>query len=233
MSMTAAEKANFIARIGPLIQAEAKKRGYKVCSPAISQAIFESNWGKSILSAKYFNYHGLKCGAYWKGPSVNLKTKEEYSSGLVSIRDNFRVFASMEEGVKGYYDFISTNRYAKLKSCATPEEYALEIKKAGFATSSKYSETIMSYIKGYNLEQFDGKDINPYKLTTSLMKNGSRGESVKWLQYELNKHGANLKVDGIYGKLTELAVVLYQKDNKLLADGKAGPVTLLSLKNNQ
>lgn len=75
-----------------------------------------------------------------------------------------------------------------------------------------------------------GNQVNPYKLNTSLLMFGSKGESVKWLQFELNRYGFNLVVDGIYGKKTELAVVLYQKDHKLVSDGKAGPVTIMSLK---
>lgn len=229
---TATERANFIKKIGPLIQKEARDRGYKVCSPAISQAIFESNWGQSILAAKYHNYHGLKCGSYWKGPSVNMGTKEEYNGNLCSIRDNFRVFSSMEMGVKGYYDFLNTKRYDKLKYCNSAREYAEEIKKAGFATSSSYVNTIMKYINEYGLAEYDGY-INPYRLSTTLLVRGSKGESVKWLQFVLNMHGANLQIDGIYGPKTELAVCLYQKDHGLVTDGKAGPVTLLSLKNNQ
>ena len=161
---TAQQQREFIEAIGPLIQKEAKARGYKVCSPAISQAIIESNYGLSVLSARYFNFHGLKCGSSWKGPSVNLKTKEEYNSQLVSIRDNFRVFKSMEEGVKGYYDFISTKRYSNLKDASTAEEYLKLIKQDGYATSSSYVNTCMNMVNKHNLTSYDvdvGKPITP------------------------------------------------------------------------
>lgn len=236
MAVNATTRANFIAKIGPLIQAEAKKRGYKVCSPVIAQALCEGNFGESTLAKKYQNHFGLKCGSSWKGPSVNLKTKEEYTVGtLTTIRDNFRVYSSMEEGVKGYFDFVSTKRYANLKTAATPLEYCQNLKIDGYATSSKYVSTLMSYIKTYGLERFDGKVIeeNPYKRYASIMKQGSAGESVKWLQVELNKHGANLVVDGKFGIKTKLAVLLYQKDHGLVADGIVGPVTLLSLERNK
>lgn len=52
----------FISEIGPLISAEAKKRGYRICSTAIAQAIIESRYGQSSLAAKYHNYFGIKCG---------------------------------------------------------------------------------------------------------------------------------------------------------------------------
>lgn len=71
---------------------------------------------------------------------------------------------------------------------------------------------------------------NPYTLTSTLMKQGSIGESVKWLQYELNANGANLSIDGQFGKQTKLAVMLYQKDHGLVADGEVGSQTLYALK---
>lgn len=188
---TTQQQREFIEAIGPLIQKEAKARGYKVCSPAIAQAIIESNYGLSLLSAKYFNYHGLKCGSSWKGPSVNLKTKEEYNSQLVSIRDNFRVFKDMEDGVKGYYDFISTKRYANLKDANTPEEYLKLIKQDGYATSSSYVSTCMNVVLRHNLTVYDvdvGKPITPElieRVITGEYGNGSARENA------LTKEGYN------------------------------------------
>lgn len=71
---------------------------------------------------------------------------------------------------------------------------------------------------------------NPYLLTSTLLKEGSIGESVGWLQFELNRHGANLVIDKQFGKKTKLAVLLYQKNHGLVQDGIAGQLTLNSLK---
>lgn len=146
----------FINTIAPLIVAEGKKRGYSVFSTVIAQAIIESNSGKSILGYKYHNYFGMKCGSRWKGKSVNLKTKEEYTVGtLTTIKDNFRVYDSIEEGVKGYYDFISTKRYANLKESKTYVEYAENLKADGYATSSKYVNTLCTTVDVHNLTKYD------------------------------------------------------------------------------
>lgn len=152
--MSSAQAKAFIQKIGPLIQAEAKARGYKVCSPIIAQAVIESRYGESGL-AKYNNFFGLKCGSSWKGPSVNMKTKEEVNSALISIRDNFRTYPDMPAGVKGYFDFISTKRYSNLKSPETPEEYLRRIKADGYATSSSYVQTNLNCIKKYDLDKWD------------------------------------------------------------------------------
>ena len=233
---SSAQAKQFIQRIAPIIQEEAKKRGYQVCSPVIAQACIESAFGTSMLGSKWHNYFGMKCGSAWKGKSINLKTKEEYTVGtLTTIRDNFRVYDSMEDGVKGYFDFISTKRYVNLKSASTPKEYLELIKKDGYATSSSYVNTNMSCITKYDLDKYDWNNAqsvsNPYKLTDSIIKKGSKGESVKWLQYELNKHGYKLTVDGDFGVKTEAAVRDFQSKNKLVVDGIVGKNTIRSLTN--
>lgn len=233
---SSAQAKQFIQIIAPIIQEEAKKRGYQVCSPVIAQACIESAFGTSMLGSKWHNYFGMKCGSAWKGKSINLKTKEEYTVGtLTTIRDNFRVYDSMEDGVKGYFDFISTKRYANLKSASTPKEYLELIKKDGYATSSSYVNANMSCITKYDLDKYDWNNVqsvsNPYKLTDSIIKKGSKGESVKWLQYELNKHGYKLSVDGDFGAKTEAAVKDFQSKNKLVVDGIVGKNTIRSLTN--
>ena len=156
MGYSSAQAKEFINKIAPLIVAEGKKRGYKIFSTVIAQAIIESASGTSSLGYKYHNYFGLKCGSSWKGKSVNLRTKEEYTVGtLTSIRDNFRVYGSMAEGVAGYYDFISTKRYANLKSAQTAQEYAERLKADGYATSSTYVNTLVNTVKKYNLTKYD------------------------------------------------------------------------------
>ena len=148
----------FIETIAPIIKNEASKRGYRICSTIIAQAILESGYGKSLLASKYHNYFGMKCGSYWKGKSVNLKTKEEYNGKVVNITDNFRVYDNMESGVKGYFDFISTPRYEKLKKAKDYLEYANFIKECGYATSSSYVTSLTNLVNLYNLTVYDRKD---------------------------------------------------------------------------
>ena len=70
---------------------------------------------------------------------------------------------------------------------------------------------------------------NPYKLTHHLLKQGMKNESVKWLQFELNRLGYALAVDGKYGPKTKAAVSAYQKARWLKVDGIVGKETLKSL----
>lgn len=146
---------NFINTIAPIIQREAFARGYCTPSAIIAQACLESRYGFSGL-AQYHNYHGLKCGSSWRGASVNMATKEEFTPGIKSnTRDNFRVFANMTEGVKGYFDFINTNRYKNLKTAKTAAQYLQLIKNDGYATSSTYVNDVLNCCRKWDLFRFD------------------------------------------------------------------------------
>ena len=217
MGYTSSQAKKFINQIAPIIQAEAKKRGYKICSTVIAQAIVESGV-TSTLAVKYHNYFGMKCGTAWRGKSVNLRTKEEYTVGtLVSIRDNFRAYDSMAEGVAGYYDFISTKRYANLKTANSYTEYAERLKKDGYATSSTYVNTLVNTVKKYDLTKYDSGTVAQEVYNMKTIKKGSKGTAVKIWQLII---GA--EPDGIYGSETERLTKDWQKARGLVADGIVG-----------
>ena len=237
MGYTKAQADAFIAKIAPLIRAEAEDRGYHTCAAVIAQAVIESAAGTSGL-AKYHNYFGMKTSASWKGASVNMRTKEEYKAGtLTTIRDNFRAYSSMAEGIKGYYDFISGKRYANLKTATDYKQYATLIKADGYATSSTYVKTLCDTVTKYGLSVWD-KSYNPPKQASQsltgaypTLRKGSKGGYVKELQTILNyNYGAHLVVDGIFGSLTQIAVISFQKLKGLVADGIVGPKTWAELK---
>lgn len=148
--------SEFIEQIATYVKKYAGDYGIMVHSPIIAQAILESGWGRSTLASEYHNYFGLKCGGAWNGKSVNMATQEEYEVGVMTdIRDNFRVFDSMEDGVKGYFDFINYSRYSNLKGVTDPEEYCRLIKEDGYATSSTYVDSLVRVIYDNNLTRFD------------------------------------------------------------------------------
>lgn len=152
-------KQEFIDSIAKYVRKYAKQYGICIVSPAITQAILESGWGQSKLAAQYHNYFGLKCGTKWTGKSVNMATKEEYKPGvLTDIRDNFRVFDSMEDGVKGYFEFIQLERYHNLRGITDPKKYFETIIKDGYATSSTYVENCMTLLNQYKLTQYDKEE---------------------------------------------------------------------------
>ena len=165
-------RQEFIAAIADGVKKYAPQYGIKVCSPIIAQAILESGWGESKLAKQYHNYFGLKCGTRWQGKSVNLNTMEEYTPGtLTKISDNFRAFDSMDEGIKGYFEFIQLARYQNLKGITDPRKYLETIKADGYATSSTYVENNMRIVNQYNLTQFDDKGVSKVSYSRSAVVN--------------------------------------------------------------
>lgn len=228
--MASAQQAkDFIKQVAPIVQKYARMYGYQVASPIIAQACIESAYGTSSLGYKYHNYFGMKCGSSWKGKSVNLATKEEYTPGtLTNIKANFRAWDSMDEGIKGYFDFISAKRYANLKSAKTPKEYLEMIKADGYATSSTYVNTNMSCISKWNLAKFDtlqentGEDIKksvvPVELPT--IKQGSSGKAVALWQILM---GQQVNFGQLYfDEALDIQTRKFQKEKGLVVDGIVG-----------
>ena len=209
------DKETFIQKVAEKVRKYAPLYGISVHSPIIAQAIIESGWGKSGLASKYHNYFGLKCGSSWKGGSVNMTTREEYKPGVVTnIRDNFRTYEDFDAGIRGYFEFINTSRYANLKGVKSPEEYVRRIKADGYATSSKYVDNIMRVIRDNKLTRFDGNgddDMKKEELTGKVLS----GEEIIDIL-------AKRVINGDYGagterkaKLGELYSIVQKRVNKL------------------
>lgn len=191
-----ADKQKFVDDIAKCVKKYAGSYGINVHSPIIAQAILESGWGKSKLAADYHNYFGMKCGTKWTGPSVNMTTQEEYAAGtLTTIKDNFRVYSNMEDGVKGYFEFIQLSRYENLKGITAPQKYIETIKNDGYATSSTYVDSLMQIIKLYNLTAYDSAESAERE---DIM--GSRQAMIAKMQSWIGKN----EVDGSFREIIDI-----------------------------
>lgn len=240
---SAAQIATFINMIAPLAVEQAKKHGGKIFpSVCIAQAAHETGFGAgSKIMMKYNAPFGIKVGssAYrfgtaWKGESYNSRTTEYYGAGATEINDNFRAYSSLSDAVEDYFDLLCVASRYKAALNAPDYKACIRAIAPSYATGETqnhaYSNAIIKIIETYGLTKYDAGEAlpfgNPYNLTEKLMKKGSRGESVKWLQYRLNDLGYDLVIDGIYGAKTEAAVKDFQK---VFCDGICGPLTLEKL----
>lgn len=189
------KKEDFINFIGPIIQKKAFALGYKFPSAIIAQACKETGFLTDTLGKKYNNFFGMKCGSSYKGKSVNLKTKEEYKPGtLTTIRDNFRAFDTVEQGVDGYFVFISSRRYANLKNAVSAEDYCLKIKEDGWATSSTYAQSLINdYIRKYDLKRFD------QKTSENLAEKPAQPKTTEQVTYKVKKGDTLTKISKKFG----------------------------------
>ena len=70
----------------------------------------------------------------------------------------------------------------------------------------------------------------PYTEPAVLIKKGSTGLGSKWVQWQLNRHGASLMVDGVFGTNSVAALIAFQKKSGLAVDGVCGSATRAALK---
>ncbi|NJL41625.1 MAG: peptidoglycan-binding protein [Leptolyngbyaceae cyanobacterium RM2_2_4] len=66
--------------------------------------------------------------------------------------------------------------------------------------------------------------------TDPTLRQGSSGAAVSKLQQLLNTKGANITVDGDFGSATRAAVLKFQQQNGLVADGIVGTQTWQALR---
>lgn len=140
--------------------------------------------------------------------------------------------------------------YIVTTDSATLRQYAEDAIKSGFDTlvnldgggsrhlyynkRTVYSSTRLPYnaLAFYQATQETPNDGGcPYAEPTRNLYYGCRGEDVKWLQWQLIRHGHNLScADGIFGPNTWRETVAFQRTFTKWPDGICGPNTRRELK---
>lgn len=237
---------DFIEKIAPCAQHAYKEVGKVLPSVCIAMACVESAYGTSQKMASHNAYLGQKVGSgktakkYWSGAFFTTKTKEEYTIGVHTvITDAFRSYDSMQQCVLNYYELLNTSLYSRVVSGVDYKTQMRQIKLCGYMTSSTEVNSVIKIIERYNLTQYDNINVesvdnqpktgNPYTEPIKNVRYGSRGNDVRWVQYQLNLYGYGLIVDGTAGEATIAALKNYQYNHGLLCDGICGPATRKSL----
>lgn len=151
----------FIEQIAAFVQKYAPQYDIRVHSPAIAQAILESDSGKTFKATFGHNYHGLKYRpnrvpiSIGKFTDTSMEDRGEYDE---QITDEWFQFANMEDGVHGYFQFINIDNYSNLKGVTDPQTYVENIKADNYATDDDYVEKIMNMIREYDLTKYDPKE---------------------------------------------------------------------------
>ena len=118
-------------------------------SITLAQGIHESMAGKSPLSQKSNNHFGIKCKSGWQGEKVY---HDDDARG-----ECFRSYPSAEQSYLDHSDFLRNSaRYGFLFQLDPTDykEWALGLKKAGYATNIRYPQILIKLIEDYNLHQY-------------------------------------------------------------------------------
>ena len=128
-------------------------------SITLAQGILESGNGESLLATKGNNHFGIKCHDDWNGKTI---IKDDDEKG-----ECFRKYSKVADSYKDHSLFlIERERYNSL-FLLSPTDYkawAEGLKKAGYATNSKYSTLLINLIEKYNLSRFDKGSAQQKKL---------------------------------------------------------------------
>jgi LysM repeat protein len=115
----------------------------------LAQGIFETTAGTSPLVLRSSNHFGIKCKSNWTGESVR------HDDDL--RQECFRKYPSALDSYRDHSDFLRQNsRYAFLFNL-DPTDYrgwAYGLKKAGYATNSRYPTALIRIIEDYNLNDY-------------------------------------------------------------------------------
>lgn len=151
-------KTIFIKQIAP--EAEKMDRQYNVpASITIAQAILESNWGSSTLSAKYYNLFGVKSSSTQNSQLLN--TKEYVNGQWVVVNGRFRVYASWDQSIEAHTMLMvngttsDPDKYKGVTSSTSYDAAAQALQNAGYATDPDYASKLVSIIHTYHLNKYD------------------------------------------------------------------------------
>lgn len=89
------------------------------------------------------------------------------------------------------------------------------------ASSRRVQHYILVYLK---------RDGCPYPEPTALVRQGSSGSGARWVQWQLQRHGGDLEVDGFFGAESNRTLRAFQQVFGLSVDGICGPATRAKLK---
>lgn len=124
---------------------EAKKA--KVANPeaiarlGASQSALETGYGKHTAGGN--NYFGIKGSKTNSGNAVSTQEFDPKTGKMVTIKDAFRKYESMEESAADYIKFLQENkRYKEVLSSKTIEEAIQAQGKTGYATDPNYANKL-------------------------------------------------------------------------------------------
>lgn len=137
-------------------------RKYQILpSVTMAQAILESGWGKSGLTAKSNNLFGIKAETwngetFWDGDYISYPTKEYVNGQYVDTYANFRKYDSFGDSISDHAEFLAgLARYSNIIGDTDYKSVCEKLQKDGYATAPNYAESLIDIIEQYKLYEYD------------------------------------------------------------------------------
>lgn len=140
---------NYVTRFAKTAIREMENYGIPA-SITIAQGLLESNAGSSRLAKESNNHFGIKCRSKCRGCTCRNYSDDD-------LYDMFRVFDSSWDSFREHSLLLQISRYAHLKKLGTKDyqNWAIGLKKAGYATDKNYHKKLIQIIEELDLHQFD------------------------------------------------------------------------------
>ncbi len=140
---------NYISIYNSIAVSEMEEYGIPA-SITLAQGILESSMGLGRLAKEGNNHFGIKCHKNWKGKRIY---HDDDRKG-----ECFRVYKNPNQSFRDHSLFLTErSRYAFLFDFKSNDfkAWAKGLKKAGYATDSKYPQKLISLIERFDLDQYD------------------------------------------------------------------------------
>lgn len=138
---------------------------YKIpASITLAQGLLETGGGQSRLAKEGNNHFGIKCKENWTG-----KTMKHTDDAL---NECFRVYDDPRLSYEDHSKFLAYRKFYASLFKLNPKDYkawAYGLKKAGYATNSRYAQILISKIERYKLYEFDNASSQNISETLSKL----------------------------------------------------------------
>lgn len=140
----------YVKKYADIAQKEMAQYGIPA-SVTLAQGLIETNAGASSLATKNNNHFGIKC--------FSKKCSKGHCSNFSddSHKDFFRTYKNAAESFRSHSELLVGKRYKHLKKLGTTnyKDWAIGLKKAGYATDKNYHNKLISLVENLHLYKYD------------------------------------------------------------------------------
>lgn len=199
-------------------------------SVMLAQAAIETGYGQSDLATKANNLFGIKAGGTWTGDSYNKDTQEVVNGKQVTINDNFRKYATLNDGLNDYANKVKSgssdgknNTLYQMLYQSDTNNYVIASESLSntWSTDPNYGDSLVSWIDKYKAYQLDGLSSPANKTAPVSITGIDIKGNVLWTKKENVSLGKKVEfapknIDG-YKTPSAQSIIMNNKDGNVIS----------------